>query len=157
MGETSNANPFQSTLSPDGRWLAYQVSGGGASTAFVELYPPTGAKYEVPHQIEAGHPVWMHGGKALLFQDGGRHILVEVQAAPSFRFGQARELPRGLLATTIASSLRNHDVMPDGLRLVGVIGGSERRASNGAVATAATEIDVVLNWPRALTPNATVR
>ncbi len=156
VGETQNTTPFQATLSPDGRWLAYQVSGGGASTAFVEPYPPTGEKYEVPHRAEAGHPVWMHGGKALLFEDGGRHMLIDVQTAPSFRFGQAREFPTGGLATTIATSARNHDVMPDGLRLVGVVGGSEQ-AANGPTAATAREIDVVLNWTRALTPNATPR
>lgn len=146
--DTSTASPFQSTLSPDGKWLAYQVSGGAGSTAFVEPWPPTGAKYEVPHRIEAGHPVWMHGGKALMMQDVGRYQLIDVETSPSFRFGRSREFPRGSMVATVATSLRNHDVMPDGRRILAVVGPPGQPVTSGP--TAASEIDVVLNWPALL-------
>ncbi len=91
VGDMRSATPFQSALSPDGKWLAYQVS-----------------------NTNAGHPVWMHGGKALMIEDFDRSSIIDVETSPPFRFGASRDFPRGNMVTTIANSRRNHDAMPDG-------------------------------------------
>ena len=55
------------TISPDGRWVAYGTRIGAASfgglRVFVEPFPPTGARYELPQP--AGHPVWFPEGDQL--------------------------------------------------------------------------------------------
>lgn len=80
-----------------------------------------------------------------MIQDRDRNLLIEVETSPSFRFGRSHDFPRGSMVTTIATSLRNHDAMPDGRRILAVVGPPGQPVSNGP--TAAREIDVVLNWP----------
>jgi serine/threonine-protein kinase len=130
----------EGAFSPDGRWIAYQLSEDGTSRqVFIQPFPATGAKYLVR---PGGHPVWTPRGDGLILNVSPvMNVLVPVTTTPRVAFGPSVDIPRrGRLEGNPGIARRNVDVMPDGQSLLGVATGS-------AVADApAGAIVVVLNW-----------
>jgi serine/threonine-protein kinase len=135
----------RSSLSPDGRWIAYQSPENGPGEVFVQPFPPTGAKYQITSESTgAGYPQWSPDGKQLIYatlQAGlGRLNAVDIQTQPNFVVGKATPLPiDGFL---LGNSLRNFDVAPDGKRFLMLLP-PEQLQTNGQ---ASQQIDIVLNW-----------
>ena len=74
-------------FSPDGRWVAYASQEGRARSAvYVQPFPPTGAKYQISKDADAGHhPVWSPDGAELVFSPGPLPLnAVRVTTQPSF-------------------------------------------------------------------------
>ena len=75
-------------FSPDGRWIAYQSTETGEDEIFVQPFPLTGAKYQLPHTLDNHHPAWSADGKELFFIPGpGRFESVPITTQPRFDFG----------------------------------------------------------------------
>jgi Tol biopolymer transport system component len=62
------------TFSPDGRWIAYSLSGGNDRPlvspdrgVLVQPFPPTGAIYQEPKVLIDFHPVWSPDGRELMY------------------------------------------------------------------------------------------
>jgi serine/threonine-protein kinase len=136
-----------SSLSPDGRWVAYNsndtLRGNSGFRVFVEPFPPTGAKYEVPDGSSA--PLWSPDGKQLFYGSGGvggnRIVSVDVKATPGFSFGTPVPVAIEGLVPTSATS-REYDISPDGKQFVAVL-----EASTGqGVKQPNPQINLVLNW-----------
>lgn len=55
--DVESDEPIGAVFSPDGRWVAYARSSEGPSRiasdrgVYVQLFPPTGARYQVPKQV----------------------------------------------------------------------------------------------------------
>ncbi len=64
------ARVAQSVFSPDGRWLAYQSTETGEDEIFVQPFPPTGAKYQLPNVLDNHHPLWSPDGRELFYVPG---------------------------------------------------------------------------------------
>ena len=69
LGVTSQ-RMMGATFSPDGRWIAYSLSGGNDRTlmspdrgVFVQPFPATGAIYQAPKVLIDFHPVWAPDGR----------------------------------------------------------------------------------------------
>ena len=124
-------------FSPDGLWVAYQGSDG----VFVQPFPATGAKYEISKEI---HPFWSPDGKELFTRQRGRTVARAITTKPTFTFGNPLELSAALgrMADKGPSFDRNHDIMPDGKRFVGVISADQTQSAT----TSAPSIQVVENW-----------
>jgi hypothetical protein len=132
-----------SVFSPDGRWLAYQSTEPANLTneIFVQPWPQTGARYQLPHTLDNHHPAWSADGTELFYIPGpNRFEVVPIRTEPRFEFGAAVALPpmSGLDAGPI--NRRAFDVMPDGSGLLGIaernIVGDDREQT----------INIVYNW-----------
>ena len=116
------ARVAQSVLSPDGRWIAYQSTIMSDTDIFVEPFPPTGARYQVPSVDDNHHPIWAPDSKALYFVPGPRLFgRVPFTTVPRVGFGTLESLDLNRTARTGPPNvLRRLDIMPDGKRFVGV-------------------------------------
>ncbi len=134
-------------FSPDGRWVAY-ASGGttleadGERRIYVQPFPATGAKYQVPTPAGAllmSHPFWAPDGTALYFApDSGRFGVVPMTTQPTVAFGNPTQLPRRFISTG-PSAPRGYDITPDGDFIGRISPGTGDENGN-------PEIHVVVNW-----------
>jgi serine/threonine-protein kinase len=106
------------SLSPDGRWLAYDSDESGRVEAYVQSFPdPTLAK----HQISSGggsEPIWTQGGREVVFVRGD-----SVMAATVDPVSGSTGIPTLLFAgpfhlTAGPEEARRYDVSPDGQRFL---------------------------------------
>jgi eukaryotic-like serine/threonine-protein kinase len=116
------ARVAQSVFSPNAQWLAYQSTETGEDEIFVQPFPPTGAKYQLPSSSDNHHPLWAPDGRSLFYVPGAlRFARVSVETTPTFRFGNPVSLNLNRAGRTgPPTQLRRLDIMPDGERFVGV-------------------------------------
>ena len=163
FGNVQSRNPISASFSPDGHWIAYSSFGrgrgqGGARNpdagVYVEPFPATNARYQVPKEFFDFHPVWSATSAELFYiPSGSRFSAVPVHTQPSFAFGKAESLPIGPTRDRINSDVRGYDVMPDG-RFLSTLPADEEEVSG---ANAAPEIRVVFNWLEELKRRAPVK
>jgi Tol biopolymer transport system component len=139
----------QSVFSPDGRWIAYQSMNTSENEIFVQPYPLTGARYQLPHTLDNHHPAWSADGTELFYIPGpGRFEAVPIRTEPRFEFGAAVALANMPPASAAPGNRRRYDVMPDGSGLLGLAGGGD----GNDVRT----INIVYNWFEELTQKVPV-
>jgi Tol biopolymer transport system component len=116
------ARVAQSVLSHDGRWIAYQSTAMSNTEIFVEPFPPTGARYQVPSGTDNHHPIWARDSMALYYVPGARLFgRVPFTTVPRVGFGALESLDLNRTARTGPPNvLRRLDIMPDGSHFVGV-------------------------------------
>jgi hypothetical protein len=139
--------PFESSFSPDGKWLAYFVRRSPDQSAdrgtYVQRFPLTGLPQQVPKVSVDFHPVWTRDGKGLVYvATAGNNLFAEVSVATStaVTFGSAATFAAPV-QDRVSSERREFDILPDG-RFIGLvpIDRAESLVPN------ATEMRVVLNW-----------
>ncbi|MGH9255689.1 MAG: hypothetical protein ACRD3C_14105 [Vicinamibacterales bacterium] len=153
-GGVESAIPTGAVFSPDGRWVAYAFNPGLGlispnSGVYVQPFPATGARYQVPKQEQSinFHPVWSPKGAELVYvrsAGSGQMAAVNVTMQPALTFGNPVNLPARVSAGRTNGQMRAHDVMPDG-RFVGLVPASEAESS-GALGSSGAQMRVVLNW-----------
>ncbi|MDX2437608.1 MAG: hypothetical protein QNL88_11225, partial [Acidobacteriota bacterium] len=130
------------TISPDGRWLAYESDYTGRREVYVTSFPDPGPRIQV--SVDGGFmPVWAPDGGELFFRgpkfpDGQRSMMVaDLTTGADFSAGPIRELFRGRFFK--GHPARAYDVSPDGQRLLmcKTLTSSEQRVG---------EIHLTLNW-----------
>ena len=125
------------TVSPDGKWLAFQSNETGQMEVYVQPFPGPGPRTRI--SLDGGHDaVWTRGGKELLFQrdatGGGSVMAVAVETGAHFSAGTPRALfHRG--------GLLGFSAPPDGGRILAL--------SNAEGAVPPT-ISLTLDWTRQL-------
>jgi serine/threonine-protein kinase len=137
-------------FSPDGRWVAYASGGGlaadGTRRIYIQPFPATGAKYEVPVPPGAtlmSHPFWAPDGAALYFSTvSGRFGVVPVTTHPTIAFGNPSDVPRRF-SSLAPWAPRGSEITPDG-RFVGRIAVGDAPGAEGTGQL--QEIHIVLNW-----------
>ncbi len=113
------------TLSPDGRWLAYQSSEPGRAEVYVRPFPGPGPR--VPVSLNGGtEPCWSRDGRELFYREGDVMMVASVRTQPAFEVTERRRLFSG--AFLPGGSLREYDVTPDGRRFAMVRGGASTTA-----------------------------
>jgi Tol biopolymer transport system component len=146
VGGIQSAFPPAATFSPDGRWVAYSVSGPSSppgGSLFVQPFPTTGATYPIS-KGSGFHPTWSPDGKELFYFVGGggaQFVAVSVTTRPTFTFGNPVPVPRPAAAGRSGFE-RDYDITLDGKRFLGVVAAGQ--TASGAPAT--PQIQVVLNW-----------
>ena len=131
------SNESAPIFSPDGRWIAYQSDESGRGEIYVRPFPGPGGKGQI--STDGGtEPVWARNGRELFYRNGDKMMAAAVETKPTFAAAKPNLLFEGHYETGLYPSLANYDVSPDGQRFL-MIKSSEQE-------TAATQINVVLNW-----------
>jgi tRNA A-37 threonylcarbamoyl transferase component Bud32 len=130
------------SLSPDGKWIAYQSDETGRTEIYVHPYPGPGAR--IPVSIQGGtEPLWSRNGRELFYRVDDSLMVATVSTTPSFTVSGRRRLFTAPFLT--GRPLREYDVSPDGQRFVMVRGSDaplklisvhhffERLARDGAI------------------------
>jgi serine/threonine-protein kinase len=105
-------------LSRDGRWLAYSSDESGRNEVYVVPFPSSGdAKWQVSTSGGVS-PRWSHDARELYYGHDGGLMVVDVQFAPSFTFGEPRALLPAGEFNTGGFLDASYDVAPDGRFLV---------------------------------------
>lgn len=69
-GNVQSPGNLEGEFSPDGRWIVYNSRESGSGQVFVQPFPSTGAKYQIPQS--GGAPYWMGKGNELILNIGPR-------------------------------------------------------------------------------------
>ena len=137
-------NETNASISPDGRFLAYQSNEDGQMQVYVRPFPNVNDGIW-PISTNGGRvPVWARNGKELFYAElDGTIMAVPVRTAPTFTAGNATKLFRWP-TLDLPSPARNYDVTRDGQRFV-MIKEPDGTGSDSARAPAST-IVMVVNW-----------
>ena len=130
-------------FSPDGRWIAYGSANGGTTTIYVEPFPATGQRQQLPRKGSDGphEAVWSFDGKELFYNPrAGGFEAVTITTKPAFAFGQSRPIPRKF-QMVVPGGRTSYDIAGDDL-LVGVVTAGQKAFNPGSD----DRIGVILNW-----------
>ena len=148
FGGVKSAARLEADFSPDGRWVAYSTGEPAQGTrpeineVFVQPFPATGAKYQIPAATGATRPVWMRSGDAILVGVGiGRSATVPVVTSPRLEFGQISSFAMGARVEAGLDARRNFDPVADG-RLLGLMSPGPDQSRGVPV----PQLAVVVNW-----------
>ncbi len=134
------------SISPDGKWVAYnEASSRTASTIFVRPFPPT-AKYRVETGVT---PFWSPDGRTLYYvaTPGDAFVsAVTITTTPSLEISKLSEtVPRPLGVGGGPNLPRQYDASPDGEHFI--ISTADDATNRGPVQG---QIRIVLNWTEEL-------
>jgi Tol biopolymer transport system component len=77
-------------FSPDGRWLAYVSSEGGAPNVYLRPFPGPGERLQISNN-GGGGAVWAANGRELFYREGGgRMMTVDVELGAAVRASRPR-------------------------------------------------------------------
>ncbi|MDQ3488651.1 MAG: serine/threonine-protein kinase [Acidobacteriota bacterium] len=112
----TKADDFGATLSPDGRFVAYNSDEGGAMEVFVrELRGSTG-RWQVSN-AGGEEPMWSPDGRAIFYRSESRLMRVAVETTPTFRAGLPSMLFDGVYIVGSDTGI-SYEPHPDGKRLL---------------------------------------
>ena len=133
-----NSSLTSASMSPDGRWLAYQSNESGQSEVYLQPYPGPGPK--TPVSIGGGvKPAWAADGRTLYYRGGAAVMAVDVESSPALKVERPRQILEDNPYYRSRGVGRQYDVAPDG-RLLMV-----RRGTEEGVPSQASFV-VVENW-----------
>ncbi|MGH7670680.1 MAG: TolB family protein [Gemmatimonadaceae bacterium] len=122
-------------VSPDGRWLVYTATEGNQENVVLRQWPSLAGR----RVVSAGtQPAWARGGRELLFQAAGGHVMA-VDVGPDGATGVPHEVLNQALPVT--HPLRTWDVSSDGERFLDTV-------PDSAAFPPAPVIHVTLGWFR---------
>jgi serine/threonine-protein kinase len=106
------------TLSPDGRWMAYQSDSTGRFEIYVVPFPNAATAKFLVSADGGTEPLWSRGGREIFYRNAeGDMVSVRVETAPTFSAGATSVL---FSATEYLTNVnhRQYDVTPDGERFI---------------------------------------
>jgi Tol biopolymer transport system component len=142
FGNIQNPQPIDAAFSPDGRWVAYTSQETSSDEVFMQPFPATGAKFQIPHTIDDHAPVWSRNGKELFYATGPRRFAVAgITTQPDVAVANGVDVFHGANNNAPWFS-RNFDILPDGKHLLDVVNQDQKQTDGPS----AQQIQVVLNW-----------
>jgi serine/threonine-protein kinase len=135
------ANELDGTFSPDGRWMAYVSDVSGHDEIYVRSFSDPNAAV-IPVSTRGGtQPRWSRDGKELFYLEGRRFMAVGTGSGGVMEPATPEVLFEGRHGETFGDAGASYDVSLDGSRFV------MARTKDLVMPTV---IQVVLNWPAAL-------
>jgi Tol biopolymer transport system component len=116
-----------SSMSPDGKWMAYASNETGRYEVWIEPFPLSGARLQVTRD-GGSHPLWAPDGRSLYFDRDHQMFQIAVNTQDVASVGEPTPLP--IKGFAQAEYRRQFDLMPGGrqfLMLFPIPGGSVRR------------------------------
>jgi eukaryotic-like serine/threonine-protein kinase len=104
-----------SSMSPDGKWMAYASNETGRYEVWIEPFPRTGARFQMTRE-GGSHPLWRPDGQALYFDRDLQLFQVAVDIKDLGSAKAAIALP--IKGFAQAEYRRQFDLMPDGRRFL---------------------------------------
>ena len=101
------------SLSPDGRWLAYESNEGGRGEVYVQSYPSPATRVQVS-RAGGSRPIWTKGGNELYFVSGSAIMSSIFTSQPEPRFSPPRVIVEDGLIVQSGAQSKPFDVAPDG-------------------------------------------
>ena len=129
------------TLSPDGRWLAYQSDESGRFEVYVRPFPEVERDRTLVSTNGGQTPVWGPGGRELFYVSPEGMTVVPIETEPRFAPGTAQVLFDTAGYALTEGPPRQFDIAPDGQRFLML---KPVAATDGG--GAAPEIVLVLDW-----------
>ena len=125
------------TLSPDGRWMAYDSDESGRVEVYVQSFPDPGVQRWKVSLGSGSEPLWTKGGRELVYRNGDSVVAVSMDLANN-RSGQPVVLFGGPYPDSPGwTRPRSYDVSKDGERFLLL-----KRAHQ----TERPRVNVVVNW-----------
>jgi serine/threonine-protein kinase len=125
------------TLSPDGRWMAYDSDESGRIEVFVQSFPDPNLKRWKVSLGQGSEPMWTRGGRELVYRNGDNVMVVSTDPVNG-NSGPPRVLFTGPYPDNPGwTRPRSYDVTPDGERFLMTKRPGEQHPPR---------IVVVLNW-----------
>jgi len=120
------------SLSPDGRWAAYESDEEGRNAVYVRRFPEPGEKIKVSEGYGIGAR-WSADGRRIFYRNGDTTKVTNVRTEPTFEVISHESLFSG--------PYRGIDPHPDGTRVVAIkrIGAAEQTAAD-------RRLYFVVNW-----------
>jgi Tol biopolymer transport system component len=100
-----------SSLSPDGKWMAYASNETGRYEVWIEPFPRTGARYQVTRD-GGSHPLWLPDGQSLYFDRD--HQMFQLAVNTEDMSSSTEPIPLPIEGFAQAEYRRQFDLMPDG-------------------------------------------
>jgi Tol biopolymer transport system component len=109
----SGPEALGTSISPDGRWIAYQSTASGRYEVYVQPLGRPGPAVQVTTQ-GAFRPLWSAGQREMFFDDGNRQLFaVPIRTEPTFSAGMPVPLAiKGFFQAGVGR--RQYDLLPDG-------------------------------------------
>jgi eukaryotic-like serine/threonine-protein kinase len=127
---------YTPSVSPDGRWVAYQSDDTGRDEVYVRDASGSGARWQVSNQ-GGNEPNWSADGRELFYRSEGQLMAVGIGAGPVFAMGAHRVLFDGVYDMRSDTGL-SYDVAPDGEHFLMIRPASDHIPVSG--------IRIVLHW-----------
>jgi serine/threonine-protein kinase len=113
----SPANEVSPSVSPDGKWLAYNSNESGRPEIYVRSFPGMGSRSQL--SIEGGtEPMWSPRGNELFYRNGEKFIAAEVRTSPTFEVIRRTTLFTSREYGDPDGTYQDYDVSPDGRSFV---------------------------------------
>jgi dipeptidyl aminopeptidase/acylaminoacyl peptidase len=148
--DEESASAITPVFSPDGRWLAYHTSVFDTTqprrdTVWLRPFPIAGNRYEVSSEGTSHHPLWINGGRQLIYIVGaGQWMAREVTFGAAPVFALPRTLPSLIVPTSAPGGVeaRTFDLMRDGR----IVADSGAVFGAGGQVALTPSIEVVEHW-----------
>ena len=121
------------TISPDGRYMAYESDESGRGEIYIQSFPEPGSRTQVTRD-GGGAPLWAANSE-LFYWKGDRLLTVPIGTTPVLTIGEPEGLFTSKRHTTNTS--REYDVTADGRRIL---------IAKIPEASQPREVQIVLNW-----------
>ena len=123
------------SVSPDGRFLAYESFRSGVPEIYVRTFPEGDGPWQISN--EGGKvPRWSPDGRELFYLDDGAMIGVAIETEPAFRTVGTRKLFEG----NYYDRAHSYDVSRDGTRFIMI------QQDAGYYSDVGSDLVVVLDW-----------
>jgi len=143
--DVPSTNQSNSSVSPDGHWIAYMSGESGTVNIYVQPLPPTGAKFQITTGLSL-FPLWSPDGKQLFYVINrgalGDMWAVDVQTKPTFTMGKPTPLPIKSFPTSGGQgNPRGFDIAPNGKQFIIM-----QPAGETAAAEQSQQVVFTLHW-----------
>jgi serine/threonine protein kinase len=139
-------NEFYPSISPDGKFLAYESNESGQDEVYVRSYPDVNKEKWKVSTSGGNEPLWSPDGRELFYRNADAIMAVSVKTEPAFSIEKPKMLFQAEFVRTDRgqSDINQWDISPDGKRFLIL----KEAPSTGkpAAPESPRKINVVLNW-----------